>query len=616
MQISDPELRYFSKNVFYKSSRKLCDQGKVRIYNYDEDSVNGEVSDDGVWRIIIWRNRYSNLQSDSDCRCYTNPCQHVVALLIAVLDDVNGRASVPRVQQWEQYLQKLPELPPKIQTATAPKSWKLIFFLRPGALKWTLEARRTYVKKDGQLGQRGRLQLDYYGNLRDITASPAEEKAIACIRKINQNAQTYGYSSYYSRDNLKDLELEYGLDVGYLVNALAGCRLYLGPEEWKSNHQARRLSISAAGARLYFKLEDVPGEQEQSHDYHLAPYIELNDTVLNFDPSVRILSATPLWLLVQDRLICIDTSFPARYLVPFTRKNTADLTIPHEDLGRFLQGFLPHINNRIELVFPENFRFEKVKELTGRRLYLHEKGENLCVTLKPVYGDIEIDGSAAGQISIASDDETNLLWQIERDSEAEAEIHDMLAVSGLEWDELLSCYVPTIDAVDWLFEALPKLAEAGFEIFGEENLKRKVNRAAPSVNVVVSSGIDWLDMNIELDFNGIMLSLASLSKAVKKQSRYVKLADGSLAKIPDAWQKRFKHFFNFVTSQNGTVQVPSTQAMLIDALFEESEKKRYDDSFKKHLQRLKNFKGIEEVQVPENFQGTLRPYQREGLSWL
>jgi SNF2 family DNA or RNA helicase len=265
-----------------------------------------------------------------------------------------------------------------------------------------------------------------------------------------------------------------------------------------------------------------------------------------------------------------------------------------------------------------------VHELTGRRLYLKEQDETLRVELRFVYGEIEVHALSDQQVNLAdaaaaNNSHAQTLWRIERDPAAEAAAHEALLAAGLAFDVSKEFYSPQTEPLVWLFDELPKLAAAGYEIFGEETLNRhRINRATPNVRVAVSSDIDWFDLNVEIDFGGVMLSLSSLRQAVKQQSQFVKLADGSLARLPEEWQKRFQHFFNFakVQGENGGAQIASAHAMLVDALFEEVEEKRYDDGFKQRLTRLRNFKGIAEMPVPANFQGTLRPYQQAGLNWL
>jgi len=194
-----------------------------------------------------------------------------------------------------------------------------------------------------------------------------------------------------------------------------------------------------------------------------------------------------------------------------------------------------------------------------------------------------------------------------------------MMAAGLKLDDSLDFYAPAKEPLVWIFDELPKLAATGFEIFGEEALKtHRVNRNKVNVKVAVSSDIDWFDLNMEIDFGGIMLSLANLKQAVRHQNEFVKLADGSLARLPEEWEKRFRHFFNFaeVDGEKGGAQIASAHAMLIDALFDEVQEKQYDDQFKKRVGKLRDFKGIAEVPVPENLQGTLRPYQQAGLNWM
>ena len=60
---------------------------------------------------------------------------------------------------------------------------------------------------------------------------------------------------------------------------------------------------------------------------------------------------------------------------------------------------------------------------------------------------------------------------------------------------------------DFLKNMVPKLAEAGVEIFGEAELTlAKINRARPTIQFNVTSGIDWFDVQAVINFGDLQVS--------------------------------------------------------------------------------------------------------------
>jgi non-specific serine/threonine protein kinase len=275
---------------------------------------------------------------------------------------------------------------------------------------------------------------------------------------------------------------------------------------------------------------------------------------------------------------------------------------------------------------PDRDRLPVLDHFEAKRLYLEENLEILKIRLKFLYGTQEVDceppiDSLAGQterhdLLVHSGAGLNFLRVI-RDLENENRAQEQLIASSARQSSTGEFIVRESSAVDWLLFELPKLAGQGFEIFGEDKLKRhKVRRVAPTLKVSVNSEIDWFDLQLAVDFGGIMLSLKELRKSMAHRTRYVKLRDGSTALLPEDWLAQFSYLFNLGEPGEERIKVSRHHLTLIDALFDQATEKYTDAAFQENLQRLRDFRGIQEINAPENFHGELRPYQKQGLNWL
>jgi non-specific serine/threonine protein kinase len=614
MLLTKTDLRNATTTSLLRRGERLYQQSAVTILDLKETSVRGHVQDAPYRYREVSVRQTSGGKLSAQCSCYNpdTPCLHVVAVLLAYLDEMERAGRVEATApSWEDYLNNLPQLRQRRAGEADVQITKLLFFIQLNPKKWRLQPMPTYIKKTGELGRRSRLQFGYDGALYgDIEATAVELKAINAMKhRLRASGNSYGYSSDY-------FEFEYGEEAGFILDMLAESWFYLEENE-------KPLRVINSASQLFFELSNGVTGSDGQPAYQFFPQLQFNGHPEKLDDNYRILTSRPFWLLKGEKIFRVENSFPAPYLLPFTRKGY-QLQIPSDKVEAFLRGFVPHLKHDIKLVLPENLSLQTARELTGRRLYLREQNETLCVEPRFVYGEIEVGNLHDHQVNIpalsnGANGHSQTLWRVERDHAAEAAIHEALVAAGLKLDESREFYAPHQEPLVWLFDELPKLALAGFEIFGEETLKRhRLNRATPNVRVAVSSDIDWFDLNVEIDFGGVMLSLANLKQAVRQENQFVKLADGSLARLPEEWQQRFQHFFNFakVDGKNGDAQIASSQAMLIDALFDEAEEKRYDENFTTRLTKLKNFKGIAEVPAPKNFQGELRPYQQFGLNWL
>ncbi|MEZ6110753.1 MAG: SNF2-related protein [Pirellulaceae bacterium] len=143
-------------------------------------------------------------------------------------------------------------------------------------------------------------------------------------------------------------------------------------------------------------------------------------------------------------------------------------------------------------------------------------------------------------------------------------------------------------------------------------------RRPGAVRLSVSSAVDWFELDGEVDFDGVAVSLPSLLKAVRNEQKYVLLGDGTRGLLPEEWLRKYGRLAELGDADGDSVRFATSQAMLLDALLaaQEAENVAYDEQFDQFRQRLRTFQGIEAANAPEQFQGTLREYQREGLGWL
>jgi SNF2 family DNA or RNA helicase len=141
-------------------------------------------------------------------------------------------------------------------------------------------------------------------------------------------------------------------------------------------------------------------------------------------------------------------------------------------------------------------------------------------------------------------------------------------------------------------------------------------RAPGQGSLSISSGIDWFDLDGEVDYGGTVARLPALLEALQRNDKLVHLADGSFGVLPEEWLKRLSTIANIGEMKDGVVRFTRSQTGLLDALLATQPGISFDEGFAQAREQLQRFKGIAPADQPATFTGQLREYQREGLGWM
>jgi non-specific serine/threonine protein kinase len=134
--------------------------------------------------------------------------------------------------------------------------------------------------------------------------------------------------------------------------------------------------------------------------------------------------------------------------------------------------------------------------------------------------------------------------------------------------------------------------------------------------MALSSEVDWFDLDLTIEFNGVPLTLAELKKALQKEKKFVRLKDGSIARLPEKLIQKFQYLIEFGQPDTSTIRFQDHHLSFVDKLLDEADSKELDQLSEKKLKKLDKFKEIKEYPLPENLIGELRDYQRAGYNWL
>jgi superfamily II DNA or RNA helicase len=203
-----------------------------------------------------------------------------------------------------------------------------------------------------------------------------------------------------------------------------------------------------------------------------------------------------------------------------------------------------------------------------------------------------------------------------RDNAREKAWRGDLEACGIAWrhheaNDLHEVYfIPVKD----LLKDVAVLMDKGWLVDGETGRFRSPR----SVSLQVSSGIDWFELRGQVDFDGQSAGLPEMLAALRKRDRFIRLGDGSVGILPEAWWKKVGVWAQMGDAEKDHLRFSRSQTLVLDVLLAEQEvgQTTIDETFRSLRQELRSSVRLTPCDPDASFQGTLRPYQREGLGWM
>lgn len=156
------------------------------------------------------------------------------------------------------------------------------------------------------------------------------------------------------------------------------------------------------------------------------------------------------------------------------------------------------------------------------------------------------------------------------------------------------------------------LLDAGWQL----DVDGQAFRRPGAFRMAVSTGIDWFELQGEVEFGSATARLPELLAALRRGESTVRLSDGSYGVIPEELLARVGMLAGMGTEHEGAIRFRRGQAGLLDALLASQPDSTFDAGFARVREELNSFRHIEAAEQPAGFVGHLRDYQREGLGWI
>lgn len=232
--------------------------------------------------------------------------------------------------------------------------------------------------------------------------------------------------------------------------------------------------------------------------------------------------------------------------------------------------------------------------------------DHLFATLSFDYGGLVVSDSRSG--AMIFDSRHNQI--IHRDPSLEAAAGQMLKSLGVRYEQDWRQGPLYTFGTTHLEALLRELSAAHWRVLVEG----VSHRASTAVRANVSSGVDWFDLDVQVTFGDTPVPLPRVLAALREKQSVIQLDDG-VGLITADLRKRLTPLLAATSGAHG-LRFGRSQTALLDALLATLPAAQVDEQFDRARTELRTFDRVEPHDSPSSFQGTLRPYQREGLGWF
>jgi superfamily II DNA or RNA helicase len=244
------------------------------------------------------------------------------------------------------------------------------------------------------------------------------------------------------------------------------------------------------------------------------------------------------------------------------------------------------------------------------------------VSLRAAYGEREVevraDGISQPVIIMPPEEGQKRFKCIRCDIVAQQQAAQTLLELGLSPDEDGGSFMATGEkAIQFWSEGVGSLPEQ-WDLYVPEDLLGTQVRGKPLlVNVRVSSGMDWLNVKISYESEGIGVDRAELERCLRERKKFVRLSDNSYARLDvEKVQAMMEREVELIAAAGQNAKLPLSQAGRIQELLQHASSASVAQSVKELFQKLASIEEIEAAKKPRGLKAVLRPYQEQGLSWL
>ena len=495
--------KYFSTTIRSRGKRYFK-EGKVKNVEISKNFVSARVQ--GSEKYYVWIAFDENLQHKKmSCTCpyfEQDNCKHLAALFYYLnannyFDLLNSNLSVQKDQ--DGYKPELDEVSNKKNTDTQnDKSYNNLIAEREFKNYFS-----PLINDPKKLKKPSKTKFDIaYG----ITSNDYFSEIFPLRLRLRIDGTVADKSRMYNinYNTIPYVDLKEKLIIDYLLGYDHNS-LYLGYSHNSQNDLRKRQMFNDilhffSNKAVYFKIKhrnfervnvlDEPAKceviiDETISDLVLKLSIKIDGERIPNPQNILVILDEPLWIFANDKIFKVN-NLSYEQLQLFTNENF-EIYISKDYLNLFEKELLPKIVSKLPIV-SNKYEIEELNENPVKKILLEESDFTLLLKVKFGYGNVDLPYVRDEEFTSLFID--NKIYKIKKDMEFEnkavAEIQSLYVKKISD-----GIFTPRKDPIEFLLKHFSYFEEIGFEILGQENLKKlKINTSKPKVSFNITSGID------------------------------------------------------------------------------------------------------------------------------
>jgi superfamily II DNA or RNA helicase len=391
----------------------------------------------------------------------------------------------------------------------------------------------------------------------------------------------------------------------------------------------KEIEIIQEPAKAYFHFDRL-----EDHTVYY-PIIKCGEEKLKFQfKNAVIINDLPAAMLLDHKLFLFDQYADGKKLKPFLSK--PNIIIPKKIEETYYTKFIVPLVASFN-VFAKGFEIFLEKEEVSTQLIIKEvpqtgnqtlslfdentvgvnEGDKLKLFLKFNYGAFSFmydTFSAPAYVKLEKKGDSWAFHKVKKNLGHEKNMIQKLNALGMNFRNGY-LQAEKSEILNWLLENSAILEELGINIKQEfENNGAQYFLGYVKMDLKIEEKNDWFDVHALIQFGEFQIPFKQLKKYILNNIKEFILPNGQKAIIPASWFVRYSDLFSTIdidTETGGKLK------MVYIGMVHQLEKDGIATTIlSKRLERLQDFKEIEEIDLPATFKGTLRPYQKAGYDWL
>lgn len=402
--------------------------------------------------------------------------------------------------------------------------------------------------------------------------------------------------------------------IGEAMAMLGDKEIYVMSKEGYPAERKVQIATEAASVLFHFRRDET--------EIRYFPTIKYQGMRIEFMfKNAEIICNHPAWMLLDDTLYYFEKEIEGKKLQPFLAKRY--IAIPRASEQSYFEKFVAPLIEKHN-VYAEGFTINTEKhEATPvlKPIYIENGTSQFQLYFKYSGYNFPYGDGRTISVRMERDGDNYLFHRIKRSINWEKSKLSLLEGMGLQVASSLFQNLEvaghgeeddkSFSIFDWLNQHHDELTHYGFEIEQPEGSKRYLFGSS-KIAVEVKENNDWFDIFAVVHFGPYTIPFIQLRNHILNRKKEFILPSGEIAVIPEQWFSQYGNLLHFAEG-NQDLKLRRHHIGLINEL---AEGELAGITMNRKLQKLADFEELADIDMPEGFNGSLRPYQKAGYNWF